>query len=128
MFAASGSALVRLVTRVAVNFVGLVRTRVELVSVEVEETLSHLLGVLVWSVVAGCLGLGALVMLGLAVIVIFWDSHRVNAALLVFACYGAMTLWAMSVVRTKLRTRPVFLAATIAELRSDTPKSTGDPT
>jgi uncharacterized membrane protein YqjE len=56
---------------------------------------------------------------GVAIIVAFWDTHRTLAALLVTGAYLLVAALAGLQVRSRLRSRPPFLAATLAELSRD---------
>lgn len=103
----------------AASFVGLLRTRVELAIVELQEEGERKKGLLVLAATAGVfLMLGAL-LFAIFVVVCFWDTHRVLAA-------GGMTLLylgigAYSLMRLKARAAgsPPPFAATLEELKRD---------
>ena len=101
------------------------RVRVELVASEVEEQGLRLSQLLLLAVASGfCIAL-AIVLLIAFFVVLFWDTHRLAALgffALCFATAGALLLLAL---RARARSRPRFLAATVAELNKDRP-STGD--
>ncbi len=95
------------------------RTRLELFSVEIREELHRIVGLLVWGAIAVLAAGGGILFAGLAVIFAFWDSHRLLAAVLVTLSYFVLAAVAGLVIRSRLRTRPPFLQATLAELASD---------
>lgn len=95
------------------------RTRVELLSVELREELHRISGVLLWGAVAVLAAAAGVVFAAFAVILAWWDTHRVLAAVLVAVGFGAVAVVAGLGIRRRLRTYPKFLAATLAELRRD---------
>ncbi len=99
--------------------IGIGRTRLELLSVEIREELHRVAGLVVWGAVAVLAAGGGVLFAGLAVIFAFWDTHRILASVLVTASYFALAAAAGLVVRSRLRTRPPFLQATLRELASD---------
>ncbi|QOY95320.1 phage holin family protein [Massilia sp. UMI-21] len=107
------------VRRIAANVLDLARTRLELASIELQESGRHLLGYLAWGVAAAVLALYALALVVLFVLVLFWDTHRLAAVggmavlFILGAAFAAMKL------RAGLARRPPLLPATLAELRKD---------
>lgn len=104
----------------------LLQTRLDLVSVEVEEQLQYALELLLWSVAAVFFATVTLLLLALTVVIAFWDSHRLLAAALVTAAFLLAALAATLGVRRRLRRRPKFMAATVAELAGDTDALRGE--
>jgi uncharacterized membrane protein YqjE len=99
--------------------IGIGRTRLELLSVELQEELHRVTGLLAWALI-GLLAAGwALLFAGLAIVLAFWDTHRVLAAAAVMAAYAALAAVAGLVIRARVRSRPRFLAATLGELARD---------
>jgi uncharacterized membrane protein YqjE len=94
-------------------------TRLELLSVEIEEQIEHAAGVLLWSIAAIFFGSLAVLVLALTVVIAFWDSHRLLAAAVVAGALGALSLGAALIVRARLRRRPRLLSTTVAELKRD---------
>ena len=105
--------------RALATLIELVYTRLELVGVEVEATVRHFLGLLLWCIVALFSASLAMLMLVLTVLIALWDTHRLLAAGVITASLALVALAAVFVVRHRVRTRPRLLAATIAELRRD---------
>ena len=99
--------------------IGIGRTRLELLTVELREELQRTVELLLWAGVAllaaGC----GVLFAGLAIIFAFWDTHRILAAVLVTASYFALATFAVLLVRSRLRSRPGFLQATLGELARD---------
>jgi len=103
----------------AASFLGLVRTRVELAVVELQEEGERKKAMLVLAAAAGVfLTLGAL-LFAIFVIVCFWDTHRVAAAGVMTLLY--LAIGAYSVMRLKQSTAasPPPFAATLEELKRD---------
>ena len=95
------------------------RSRLELVSVEVEEQIAYAANLLVWTLVAiFCASLGVL-FLAITILILCWDRYRLLAAGGVTLALLLMTGGALAVVRSRLRQRPRFLVATISELGHD---------
>lgn len=101
------------------SVIGIVHTRLELLSTDVAEEREHLTAFLLWMLLAlFCLGVGV-VLLAILIVVIFWDSHRLLALggltggfLAAAAGMGWFALY-------RLRTKPRLFASTLAELAKD---------
>jgi uncharacterized membrane protein YqjE len=106
-------------SRLAASAVDLLRTRVELATVdfdEARELAKDRLALLVGGVV--CLAVGTLGASAF-VVVYFWDTYRLaalGAVTLAYFVVGALALWRFSV---RQRTDPTPFAATLAELERD---------
>jgi uncharacterized membrane protein YqjE len=97
----------------------LAKSRLELVSVEIEEQVAYAANLLLWSMVAiACASLGVF-FLGATIIIACWDRYRLLAASAVTAAFTILALVAVSMVRARLRQRPRFLAATVEEFKRD---------
>ena len=105
--------------RALAHFIELVHTRLELASVEVEATVRHALSLVLWSVVAIFCGSLSALLLVLTILIAFWDTHRLLAAVLITVFFAIVSISAALVVRHRIRTRPRLLAASIAELKRD---------
>lgn len=101
------------------TLVGIVQTRLELLSTDIAEERARLGAILLLALVAlFCLGVGV-VLLALLVVIIFWDTHRLAALgglTVVFLAAGAWVGWA---ALQRLRTKPRLFEASIAELSKD---------
>jgi uncharacterized membrane protein YqjE len=103
----------------AKTFVALFQTRIEIFASEIDEERARLAKIAVLAVIAAfCLGL-AVVLLVLLVVVVFWDSNRLLAIGVIAALFALGSFVALLSLRSVIRQRPKFLAATLAELRKD---------
>lgn len=103
----------------SVSLVGIVHTRLELLSTDIAEEREHLITLLVLVLLAlFCLGVGV-VLLAMLIVVAFWESHRLLALGGVtgfFLIAAAAMAW---LALHKTRTRPRLFAASLAELSKD---------
>ena len=98
---------------------GMAHTRMALASVELEEELQRLMGLLLALVGVLVFGLLGLLMVTLTVVLAVDASQRV-AALAIFAViYLGLGSWFLWRIQHALATRPPFLQATLAELAKD---------
>ena len=105
--------------RIAGTLMAIVRTRIELAAVEMEEQSLRLLGYLALSLLALlCLGL-AIVLGTFLIIVLFWDTHRVAAIVATAGVYAALAAAIGFGVRSSFRHQPKLLSFTLAELGKD---------
>jgi uncharacterized membrane protein YqjE len=116
--AASGGLFESLKT-LSASLIGIVHTRLELLSTDIAEERVHLTTLLIWVLAAlFCLGMGVL-LLSLLIVAAFWESHRFLAlgglTGLFLAAGGGLAWLAMH----KARTRPRLFAASLAELSKD---------
>jgi uncharacterized membrane protein YqjE len=114
-----GGTLRGALARLADSLLGLLRTRLELATVEYKEERNRVGQQLMLMLAAvGCL-LFALFFAAGAVIVAFWDSYRFAAIVgvcLFFAIAGAVLLWRRQEI---VNASPMPFAATVAELEKD---------
>jgi uncharacterized membrane protein YqjE len=116
--AASGG-LFESLRNLSVTLVGIVHTRLELMSTDIAEEREQLTSFLVLVLVAlGCLGVG-IVLLAILIVVAFWDTHRLVALgglTGFFLVGGAGLVW---LAMHKTQTRPRLFEASLAELSKD---------
>lgn len=112
-------AIAKSVGRLASTLVDMVHTRLSLAAVEVEEELQRVLGYLVFALLALILFGIALLLAAFLVIVLFWDSHRVEAASSMAALFGAAGALVAMKVKAGIARKPRLLESTLAELRTD---------
>jgi len=105
--------------RIVSTLVEMVGTRLELAAVEFQEDARRLLGYLAWSLLAVFLAAGAAMLVALFVIVLFWESYRLQAVAGMAAVLGMAALLIVARVRSGLKAQATPLAATLAELRKD---------
>lgn len=116
--AASGGLFDSLRT-LSVSLVGIVHTRLELLSVDIAEEGEHLTSMLVLGLVAlFCFGVG-IVLLSILIVVALWESHRLLALgglAGLFLVTGAGVGW---LALHKVRTKPRLFDASLTELVKD---------
>ncbi len=93
--------------------------RVELATVELDEQIAYARNLLLWYLVAIIGATLAAVFLGAAIIIACWDHHRVLAVCGVTAAFALCGVIGAGYVRIRLKQRPLFLAATIGEIKRD---------
>ena len=112
-------ALFSAVGRIASTLVAMVGTRLELAAVEFQEDTRRLLGYLAWSLLAVFLAAGGTMLVALFVILLFWDSYRLQAvagmAVLLAAGAGVIVMS----VRSRFKAQAPLFSDTLAELRKD---------
>ena len=112
-------AIIETVGRIGGTLFAMVETRLELAALEIEEETQRLIGYFMLALLALILFGIALVLVALTIILIFWDTYRLQAALGLAALFAV----AASVIGFKLKaafaTRPRMLASTVAELNKD---------
>ncbi|MFC5551092.1 phage holin family protein [Massilia aerilata] len=111
VFAAAG--------RIASTLVAMVGTRLELAAVEFQEDARRLLGYLAWTLLAVFLAAGAAMLVALFVILLFWDSYRLQAVAAMAVLLAAGAGGIVMSVRSKLNAQTPLFADTLAELRKD---------
>jgi uncharacterized membrane protein YqjE len=101
------------------SLIGIVHTRLELLSTDIAEERTHLTAFLVLVLVSlFCLGVGVL-LLAILIAVVFWESHRLVALgglTGFFLAAGAGVGW---LAMHKVRTKPRLFEASLAELSKD---------
>ena len=101
------------------HLIGLLQTRLELATTELEEQKLWLVSVLSYALAGAFLLALGIVISSIFLVVAFWDSHR----LLVLGLLAGGSLLAgalaMATAVAQSRARPRFLGATLAELERD---------
>lgn len=106
--------------RLAASLLETLHTRLELISVEVEEEMARYSSYLLWIVVAlFCAGIAVLLAI-LLVVVIFWDSHREAVLLTLIGLFAGVALYLGWWLRESMRNKPRLLGHTLDELKRDT--------
>jgi uncharacterized membrane protein YqjE len=106
--------------RLAATVLETLHTRLELISVEVEEEMARYSSYLLWSVVAlFCAGIAILLAI-LLVVVLFWDSHREAVLLSLIGVFAGLALYLGWWLRESLRHKPRLLSYSLEELKRDT--------
>jgi uncharacterized membrane protein YqjE len=105
--------------RMLATVIALVSTRLELFTTEIEEEIQRAASILMWALVALFFGTLTVLMIAFTVIIIFWDDHRILAAVLVTASFLLATLIFGLLARSRLKAKSRFMAASIEELKRD---------
>ncbi|WP_420226858.1 phage holin family protein [Pigmentiphaga litoralis] len=111
----------------AATSVGILKTRLELVAIELAEEKTRLMGLLILAL-AGllCLAIG-LLMFSFLVVVAFWDTdHRLLSIVLVGLVYLLLGIGMLFAVRKKAIDAPIAFEETLAELERDRELLAGD--
>ncbi len=111
--------LLRSGTQLAGTLLAIVETRFDLLTTEISEDSRRGVRILLWASVALLAGFAGLLFAGVTVLIVFWDEHRVAAALGVTLAFFAIMAGAALVSRNRLHERPRLLDATRTELRRD---------
>jgi uncharacterized membrane protein YqjE len=95
------------------------RTRLDLAQLELEAHVLGSLGALVTGAVAVVLALIGFAFVGIVFIAIFWDTHRVAAAVGAALAYLLLAFAVAGYARARWQARPAPFAATLRELELD---------
>ncbi len=101
------------------SMIGAAHGRLDLLGTELEEQAARLTTMLVWGVVALSLTLAALLLCVMALIVIFWDTHRVLVAAGSAVLFIVLAAGAIYAFVSQANARPRLFAATLDELAKD---------
>ena len=115
----AATGLFRSLSNLFATLVTLAQTRLELLTTELHEEVQHAVGVAIWAFVVLLAAMIGLILGGLTIVFVYWDTHRVLAATLVTAAFFAVALVAALVLIAKINARPRFLDATLTELARD---------
>ena len=103
--AGPAGSLLQSVVRLAGNLLAAVETRVDLFATELREDGERGMRLLAWAIAALMLGIFAVLLAGVTVIIAFWDTYRMAAAVGVTAVFVAAAVGCGLVVRRRLRER-----------------------
>ena len=105
------------------NFAGtliaIAHTRLQLLTTELQEEVRQVGAILLWAFIAAFTALLGLFLAALVFIFAFWDTHRIAASLVMIAMFVGLALFAVLVLRKKLREKSPMLDDTLAELAKD---------
>jgi uncharacterized membrane protein YqjE len=107
------------VRRMLATFVAVAHTRAELLTTELQQEIQHAASILLWSLVALLFASLSVLMIAITVLIVFWDTHRVLAAVLISASFVAFAAGTALYARARVRAKPRFLSATLNELKRD---------
>lgn len=95
------------------------RTRFELAALDLEAHVAATLGAIASGIVALVLALVAFGFVGVAIIALFWDTHRVIATIGTTLAYLTLAFAVAAHARARWRTRPPAFEGTLRELALD---------
>ena len=113
------SGLFRSIANLVATVIAIAQTRLELLTTDLKEEMHHVAGILVWTLIALLAALIGLFLGALAIIFVFWDTHRLAAAVAVTSAFFVIAAGAGIMLRIKIRTKPRMLDATLSELAKD---------
>lgn len=114
------------IARLASTIITSIHTRLELISVELEEELARFSTYLLWSLVAlACAGIAVLLLI-LLVVAVFWDTHRFLVLGLLIGLFASTAIGLAYWLRSAIRQKPRLLAHSLAELRRDSDSLSGN--
>jgi uncharacterized membrane protein YqjE len=101
------------------TFVTVAHTRLQLLTTELQEEVQRAAQLLVWAFIALFAAMMTLFLGALTVIFVFWDTHRLLAALVMTGVLLAIAIAAGLVLQAKIQAKPPMLDNTLAELAKD---------
>lgn len=113
------SGLLRSLRTLLATLLATVRTRGELLQVEIEEEKLRVAGITAFAMAGAFFLALAVVVLTLFVILLYWESHRVLVAGLIALVYLISGVACMLVARSRAKVKSKLFAASFAQLRKD---------
>lgn len=107
------------VRELAKTLLAFAETRARLAAADVEEQTVRVVEIALWAALTLFFFAVSLVFLSVFILLLFWDSHRELTAALIGGLWFATAVLAGLTLRSRLRARPTFFAATLEELRKD---------
>jgi uncharacterized membrane protein YqjE len=107
------------INRIVATMIAILQTRLELVTVELEEELIRFASYFVYTLIAlFCAGVA--ISLGIFLIIaLFWDEHRIAVLLSLITLFGACSIFIAAWLRKQLINKPRLLEHSIAEIKKD---------
>jgi uncharacterized membrane protein YqjE len=112
-------ALADSVVRLASTSITLLRSRLELASIDVEDELRSMIGVALAGSAVVIFAAFALLFVALAAVAAYWDTHRVATLLIAGSAFALVAVGFAIWIQRFITSKPPFMAATIAELDKD---------
>ncbi|MDR3391473.1 MAG: phage holin family protein [Sulfuriferula sp.] len=106
-------------TALGATLIAIAHTRLELLSVDIEEDRQHFLSLLVLTLIAlFCLGVGVVLAI-ILLVAVFWDTHRLLVLGVLAGCFlvAGMSAWLFAM--HKSRTKPRIFTSSLSELLKD---------
>ena len=111
--------LLRSLVQLGGTLLAVAQTRVELLTTELSEDVERGVRILLWAMVGLLAGILGLLLAGITVVIYFWDTHRMAAAVSVTAVFLLAAVVAGLAFRRQLQEKPRLLDATRTELHRD---------
>ncbi len=105
--------------KIASTLLGIGRTRLELLSAELEEEWERMTSLLIWTLIALFCAAVGVVFATLLLVVIFWDTNRVLVLGILALVFFIAAAVAWNVARIAATTRTRLFSASLAELAKD---------
>lgn len=103
----------------AATLVAIVQTRLELLSVDLEEERQHLFTIMLLALVAVfLLGIG-IVLAAILIMVIFWDTHRLLVLALLTVLFLLLGSATGAYALHRVRAKPRLFSSSLSELQKD---------
>jgi uncharacterized membrane protein YqjE len=115
----SATGLFQSLSNFAGSLIAIAHTRLQLLTTELQEEVRQVGAILLWAFIAAFAAMMGLFLGALAVIFVFWDTHRIAASLAMIALFIAIAVVAALILAKKLRSKPPLLDDTLAELAKD---------
>ncbi len=113
------SGLVHSLKNLVGTLLAMLQTRVELLTNDLQQEVHRVAELMVLALIALLAAGFGLLLTALVVIFVFWDTHRLLAAICVAAVFFVVAITATLMFTSKLRAKPRPLQATLAELERD---------
>lgn len=107
------------VKNLAATLIAIGQTRLELLSNDLEEERAWLTAIMLWILAGLFFAVLAIVLATLLIVVVFWDSYRVQAISLMILLFVACAGFAWRMVCNMNKTKPRLFSASLAELSMD---------
>lgn len=107
------------ITSIMSTFVAMLHTRLDLISVEIEEELLRFSSYFMAALIILFCGGIAVASLLLLTLVLFWEQHRIAVLIsfiTIFSAIGVLTVWWL---KTQIANKPPLLGNSIAEFKKD---------
>jgi uncharacterized membrane protein YqjE len=101
------------------TLIGLLQTRLELLTTELQEEIQRAAQLMVLAFIALVAAMMGLFMIGLTIIFFCWETHRELAAVLVTLVFFVIAAIAALTLVVKSRSNPSPLQSTLSELKKD---------
>ncbi|MGL5003415.1 MAG: phage holin family protein [Casimicrobium sp.] len=107
------------VARLASTSITLLRSRLELASIDIEDELRSMIGVVLAGSAVVILAAFAMLFAAFAMVALYWETHRVTALVVAGSTFAILAIGFALWIRRFLGAKPPVMAATIAELDRD---------